>query len=278
MPKQTTTKTRRVRVPASLILRPTTDDIALHGTSYDDAPLPDNAVIAAAIGAELPVTVAVNGIACGDLNADTFAPVAPAIENVQPDAALSATAQPSTLNDRALARAAAAKAVAAFYAGKSLPFKSAFDLKRKAAINFALNRDPSARSAALIAAIVTYCDVQPGTLQFVRGSGRVPRKLIHPDYTGDDMLAAGPESGGLSNLMPDRVQYVSGALAGPGCENAVFRLIPETCIANLRAFNEKQSDGEHLHSAPIALIEMLAKPVPDAATETPTPSGDAATE
>jgi hypothetical protein len=138
-----------------------------------------------------------------------------------------------------------------------MPFKSAHDLKRKAPINFALQRDPSARSAALLAAILTYCDVQ-ADLTFVRGSGRVPGKLI--GLSGDDAertFPAGPESGGLSNLLGSRVEYVSGPLAGPGCENAVFRINYEPARDNLRAFNDKQADGEHLFSAPLALLDML---------------------
>lgn len=173
------------------------------------------------------------------------------------------TATENVANDRALARAAAAKAVAAFYAGRSLPFKSAADLKRKSPINFALNRDGSARSAALLATILTYCDVQPGSLRFVRGSGRIPGKLLgHTGPAAEQIYNAGPESGGLSNLIPDRIAYVSGPLAGAGCELAVFRINYAAARDNLRAFNTKQSDGEHLFSAPLALLDMLhdAKP------------------
>src|SRR5882762_9697353 len=65
------------------------------------------------------------------------------------------------LSERAVARTAAAAAVAAFYNGASLPFKAAVDLKLKSPINFNLGKNQSARSAALIAAIITYCDIQP---------------------------------------------------------------------------------------------------------------------
>lgn len=183
----------------------------------------------------------------------------PIITSAQPPIASEPLASLSTVaNDRALARAAAATAVAAFYAGKSLPFKSAHDLKRKSPINFALNRDPSARSAALLAAILTYCDVQPGTLTFVRGSGAVPGRLLgHIGPDADRTYPAGPESGGLSNCIPDRIAFVAGALAGAGCENAVFRINYEAARNNLRAFNTKQSDGEHLFSSALALLDLL---------------------
>lgn len=181
-----------------------------------------------------------------------------AIEPVSPAVAI---ATPSGISERSDARRAAAKAVATFYAGVSLPFKSAYDLKRKAAINFALTRDPSARSAALIAAILTYCDVQPGTLEFVRGSGRVPGRLL--GLTGNDaehLFPAGPESGGLSNCIPDRIAYLSGPLHGAGCETATFRINYDAARNNLLAFNTKQADGEHLFSGPIALLDLLREP------------------
>lgn len=161
----------------------------------------------------------------------------------------------SDLTSREQARVAAAKAVAAFYAGKSLPFKSAADLRRKAPVNFALTRDPSARTAALLAAILTYCDVQAdGT--FVRGSGRVSGKLLGlTGQAANEMFSAGPESGCLSNCIPDRISYVSGTNSGAGCENAVFRMNYEATRANMLAHNAKQADGSHLFSAPLALLD-----------------------
>lgn len=161
------------------------------------------------------------------------------------------------LSERAVARAAAAAAVAAFYNGASLPFKAAVDLKLKSPINFNLGKNQSARSAALIAAIITYCDIQPdGT--FVRGSGRVPGKLL--GYTGKQAtqtFAAGPESGGLSNLMPDRITYISGETSGRGCENAVFRLNFEQARVNMLAFNSTRDTGGKIFSAPLRLLRVL---------------------
>lgn len=218
----------------------------------------------------LPVNVeAAIAAAISGGSAQTFAPIPPVnVPHVQPViAATIDNAEPNVSNDRAVARAVAARAIAAFYSGRSLPFKAASDLKRKAPINFGLNRDASARSAALLAAILTYCDVQPGSLAFVRGSGRVPGKLL--GYTGADgerLYAAGPESGGLSNCIPDRIAYVSGALSGAGCEAATFRINYASAKANLLAFNEKQANGEHLFSAALGLLDLLHNAAPASAT------------
>ena len=207
---------------------------------------------------------------------------APAATNtkieIMPDAARISNPEQtfaSEPSERALARQAARAAVAAYYSGISMPFKAAVDLKIKSPINFGLTKNPSARSAALLAAIVTYCDVQSdGT--FVRGSGRVPGRLI--GRTGADanrLFSAGPESGGLSNLMPDRVQYISGALSGAGCENAIFRLNFAAARANMLAFNNKLPDGSRTFTAPLRLltaIEKRAVPQPEpepAASELP---------
>ncbi len=167
-------------------------------------------------------------------------------------------------DEKMLTKLAAAKAVSAFYAGRSLPFKSIYELPKKASVNFNLNRAPSARSAGLIATILTYCEVMPNTLQFVRGSGRIPGNLLgYEGVDADRIFSAGPESGGLSNLLGDRAHYVSGVLQGKGCEEAVFCLDFEGALSNLRAFNTKQEDGEHLFSAAIALLEMLHNHVPE---------------
>ena len=226
-----------------------------------------NATIGAHYVTDAGETVTLYDATAPDLPNDNEQPEpepAPISGSAPPVADTPAANVTTTQNDRALARAAAAKAVATFYAGRSLPFKSAHDLKRKSAVNFALNRDPSERTAALIAAIVTFADVQPGSLTFVRGSGRVPGSLL--GLTGADAertFPAGPESGCLSNCIPDRIEYVSGALAGAGCENAVFKLNYTACRDNLRSFNAKQADGEHLFSAPLALLEMLNAPPTD---------------
>lgn len=183
------------------------------------------------------------------------------------------TTTDSSETDKQLAKRAAATAVSRFYGGpgKSLPFKSAYELPRKAPINFHLQRSPSARTAGLIAAILTYCDVQPGTLQFVRGSGAVPGRLLGLTGTdADRTLPAGPESGCLSNCLGNQITYVAGSTAGAGAENAVFALNVQACRANLQAHNAKQADGEHIFSAPLALLDMLAQPVASTAAESDT--------
>lgn len=285
MPK--TTKARRVTLPASVIMRPTGDDIAAFGSpnyaidettgnAFFYAPMPEN--FAATLGVNplnpenvnetLRVFIDNSGDDYGAPDIVLYDATAPEPETIEPSepepvaSAAAAPPAPSTVNDRAIARALAARAVAAFYSGASLPFKSAHDLKRKSAINFALRRDATRRSAALLAAILTYCDVQPGTLTFVRGSGRVPRRLLGYTDRPDETSPAGPESGGLSNCIPDRIEYVSGPLAGDGCENAVFRIVYSGARANLLAHNDKQPDGEHLFSAPLALLDLLAKAPP----------------
>jgi hypothetical protein len=167
----------------------------------------------------------------------------------------------ATGSDRADAKAAAALAVAAYYPGASLPFKAASELRHKAPLNFANRKAPSRRSAALIATILAYCDIEPGTLRFVRGSGRVPGSLL--GYTGEAakrLFACGPESGGFGNMLGCQAEYISGPLGGNGAETAVLALNYKAALANLRDFNEKQSDGEHLFSAAIALLDMLANP------------------
>lgn len=186
-------------------------------------------------------------------------------------ASTKSAASEAELNERATARLAAAKAVAAFYAGKSLPFKASVDLRRKSPINHALTRDPSARTAGLIAAILTYCDVQPDG-SFVRGSGRVPGSLL--GYTGDDakrMHSAGAESGCLSNCMPDRIAYVSGATSGAGCENAVFMLNFAACEANLRAHNDL-IDGQRVFAAPLRLLAAIQRKANAILADAPTPA------
>lgn len=166
------------------------------------------------------------------------------------------------LSERAVARAAAAAAVAAFYNGASLPFKARDDLKRLSPINFNLAKNPSARSAALLATIITYCDVAAdGT--FVRGSGCVPGKLI--GRTGKQANAqtfAGSESGGISNMLSSgntlrQITYISGELGGPGCENAIFRVNFTEARNNMLAFNNTRDTGGKIFSAPLRLLRVI---------------------
>lgn len=292
MPKQT--KSRRVTItpPVSLIIRPDETETATYGTPayvldehhgaifHHNTRATDYALLGIAPADPNPVLRIVLASDTYDepetMLYDATDPAPSTGTPTEPDIAASGETIETPLGDRAVARMLAAKAVAAFYSGISLPFKSAHDLKRKAPINFALRREPSARSAALLAAILTYCNVQPGTLEFVRGSGAVPRKLLGYTDRPDETSPAGPESGGLSNCIPDRIEFVSGAISGAGCENATFRINAPGALANLRAFNEKQSDGEHLFSGAIALLELLAQPVTP--TEPAISTSDAAPE
>lgn len=164
------------------------------------------------------------------------------------------------LSDRALAKAAAQAAVAAFYNGTSFPFKAACDLRYRSAINFATGDESTARAAAGLAAIITYCDVKPdGT--FVRGSGRVPGRLI--GLTGkqaSQTFAAGAESGLLSQLVSKnlkRVTYISGATHGLGVENSVFKLNFDAARVELLKFNSTRDSGGKLFSAPLRLLRVI---------------------
>jgi hypothetical protein len=167
-------------------------------------------------------------------------------------------------NERELARQAAKAAVSSFYNGTSLPFKAAVDLCRRSQIRFerGANNDNTARSAAGIAAIITYCDVQPdGT--FVRGSGRVPGRLI--GRTGADAnktFAVGPESGLLSQLCSGpRASHVSGPLVGRGAENSVFKLDFDACRQCLTHHNSERADGSktRIFTEPLRLLSAIEK-------------------
>jgi hypothetical protein len=165
----------------------------------------------------------------------------------------------TNLSERHLARLAAKAAVSAFYSGSSLPFKAACDLKYRAAVH-PRGAAHTARTAGLIAAIITYCDIAPD-YTFKRGSGAVPGRLL--GYTGADasrVFQAGPESGALGRLLGDnRITHVSGTLHGNGAENAVFQIDPTKCRANLTTFNNKLDNGSRVFSAPLRLLRVLEK-------------------
>lgn len=163
------------------------------------------------------------------------------------------------LSDRAAARAAAAKAVSAYYNGASLPFKAAADLRYKAPLNFSGADQPTKRNAAAIAAILAYCDIASDG-QFIRGSGRVPGALI--GRTGDDAkrtLAAGPESGTISGMLNREISYISGPLSGAGAETQLLRLNFDACESMLRTFNDKLSDGTRIFTASLRQLSSLRR-------------------
>jgi hypothetical protein len=168
--------------------------------------------------------------------------------------------------ERQAARRAARIAVAAYYpGGASFPYKAAVDLRFRAAVNN--NRsgtEQTLRVAAGIAAIITYCEISPdGT--FIRGSGRVPGKLL--GYTGkkaNDTFRAGPESGLLSQLYSGnasqrRIEYITGSLHGVGAELTTFKLNFDQCRKAMLAFNNKTPDGGRLFSAPLRLLRAIEK-------------------
>ncbi len=129
-------------------------------------------------------------------------------------------------------RQALEAAVAPFYQDKSLPLKARGRLAGLSEVSLVSGDENTPRTAAGIAVILTYCDIQPdGT--FIRGSGRIPG----PDNA---TYAVGPESGVLSQLLSPglhRCSYVSGPLQGPGAENAVYKLDFDACRACLRKHN-----------------------------------------
>lgn len=204
-------------------------------------------------------------------------PVAPPATSDALDNAESVTQ--TDISEKHLARLAARAAIDAFYNGASLPFKAAIDLRFRSQIQFnrGANNDQTARAAAGVAAIITYCDVHPdGT--FVRGSGRVPGRLI--GRTGADAnktFAVGPESGLLSQLVSGpRASHVSGPLIGRGAESAVFKLNFDACRSALLMHNNERTDGSktRIFTAPLRLLRALEKrgEIPDATPEMHVPA------
>jgi hypothetical protein len=177
-------------------------------------------------------------------------------------------------SERELARQAAKAAVSTFYAGDSLPFKAAVDLRYRSPVHNTRKNatgDNTPRSAAGIAAIITYCDVQPdGT--FVRGSGRVPGRLI--GRTGADAnktYNVGPESGLLTQLYSGplhRLTHVSGPLHGIGAELATYQLDFDACRACMLHHNSERPDGSKTGNfdEPLRLLSLLEKRASEATT------------
>lgn len=181
------------------------------------------------------------------------------MRSTKPPVADKPAARDIELSDRAAARAAAAKAVSAYYNGASLPFKAAADLRYKAPLNFSGADQPTKRNAAAIAAILAYCDIASDG-QFIRGSGRVPGALI--GRTGDDAkrtLAAGPESGTISGMLNREISYISGPLSGAGAETQLLRLNFDACESMLRTFNDKLSDGTRIFTASLRQLSSLRR-------------------
>lgn len=147
-------------------------------------------------------------------------PDASADATPEPDATAKPDASPAK-PDMRLADRAAQSAVKAFYRGASLPFKAAN--KPLADINFHNVKRPSARTAALCAAIIAYADAdtfnRDGT--FKRGAFRVPASLAGGD--GETLVSAMPESGCFGNQLSRTFHYVSGPIGGRTAGDAVYR-------------------------------------------------------
>lgn len=133
-------------------------------------------------------------------------------------------AKPADLSTRRDERAAAGAAVAAYYHGKSLPFKSASDTFKP--LNFDNAKAESERQAALMLCLYVYGagNIQPdGT--FVRGAFRVPGSVLGRTGTeATELFNAQPESGCLGNMLGRTVHFVSGATAGKMQREQILRI------------------------------------------------------
>lgn len=163
-------------------------------------------------------------------------------------------------SQRELARAAARAACEAFYTGKSVPFKFRGDIKRLSRLTGdATGPEVTHRTAAAIALLLTYCDIQPD-YSFVRGSGKMPGTLLgKTGAAGREIYNTGIESGALSQLLgAGSVTYVSGEQHGAGAENAVFRIVSHKCRSNMLAFNNKRADGSgNLFTSGLRLLSAI---------------------
>lgn len=154
--------------------------------------------------------------------------------------------------DRAIERAVAGAAVAAYYTGgSSLPFKAASDTFRPLAVN---TKAATQRQAALFAAMLVADradNIKPdGT--FVRGGFRLPARLFNPKAPADALVSCQPESGCLSDANGRAVSYVSGPTTGKAQRETVLRLD----LGRVRA-EISQHLGDKLGKLAIARIDAL---------------------
>lgn len=171
-----------------------------------------------------------------------------AAKPAKPTSAEREAAQRASADNRALAKAVAAGAVAVFYSGASKPFKPASDTF--APIN-RTNAKPgptglgTQRQAALLLALVTYGAnniKRNGT--FVRGGFRVPARLVNPKAPADATILAQPESGCLGNCLGLTVAYVSGPTSGAAQRDAVYRIDYKQAGKLIQAtFGDKQAEA-----------------------------------
>lgn len=150
-------------------------------------------------------------------------------------------------------RHAAMRAVAAFYtSGTSFPFKAAS--AKLSDLNSANVKAPSVRTAALVAAMLTYAgdNIGPdGTFQ--RGGFRVPARLINPDAKPGVTLPAMPESGCLGNMLGRVVSHVSGPLGGKQARDGTFRINFDAARAELLML------GDTVAKPALAVLRRIAK-------------------
>lgn len=168
-------------------------------------------------------------------------------------------AAPSKADNRRLARSVAASAVAAFYHGKSLPFKSSADLFKP--LNFDNAKSATERQAALLLALYTYgADNIAADGTFIRGNFRVPASLVFDAETmrklglaADETISAQPESGCLGNMLNRCVYYVSGPTSGREQRNTVLRIDHAKARAEIQAhFRDSGASIVDAHLAALA--------------------------
>lgn len=164
------------------------------------------------------------------------------------------------------ARRAAAFAVGAFYtSGPSFPFKPAS--ANLSDINTTNAKNPSVRTAALVAAMLAYAgDNIKADGTFVRGGFRVPARLINPNAKPSDTFAAMPESGCVGNMLGRVLHYVSGPIGGKNARDGIFRID----FAAARA--ELQQLGDSVAKPALAVLNKLAPVKPVSLAKAPKPA------
>lgn len=174
------------------------------------------------------------------VNAKSSKPTVTSAKPAKPTSAAREAAQRQANDDRRLARDVAAKAVSAFYSGRSLPFKPATD--RFADINMQNGKASSERQSALMLALITYGAgnmLSDGT--FVRGGFIVPAKLINPSAKPGETVRAQPESGCLGNMLGRSCVYLSGPKSGRDQSAAIYRLNLSVALSEIAStFGDKQ--------------------------------------
>jgi hypothetical protein len=153
-------------------------------------------------------------------------PAAEPAKPAEPAPAQSVTVAKPTTSDREAARAeardtfhaaraAAARAVAEFYTGRSMPFKAA--TAKLTPLNPASRVcGASPRSAALLLALATYgSEAFNAAGEFQRGGFNVPARLVNPSAPDGATFRAKPEAGCLGDQRGRTVDYADDAGDNP---------------------------------------------------------------